>query len=177
VNAPLPRSALAFAAPLALILAGCTKPPPVPSPIDDETVCVDYEIAATHAKMHGGMRRPVVLTVLSGKDVVAQKILSGLNGLKAAKTTIDLPDADAEYQLDWAQCGKRLGPYPMEQPVPVLECDAPVYKSDKLVTKKGNPASRTINFVLPPEAGCWLDENAPLPGASAAPVQAPAPVK
>lgn len=177
MNAPAPRSALAFALPAALILAGCTKPAPAPSPIDEETVCGDYEVAATHAKMHGGMRQPVVLTVISGKEVVAQKILSGLNGARAARTMLALPDADAEYQVDWAQCAKRLGPYAMEQPVPVLECDAPVYKTNKLVTKKGDAASRVIKFALPPEAGCWLDENAPLPGVNAAPVDAPAPVK
>jgi hypothetical protein len=164
VNAPLLRPALAFALPAALILAACTSGPPVPSPIDHETVCNDYEIVATHAKMHGGMRRPVVLTVLADKKIVAQKILTGLTSPKSPNTMIPLPDADAEYQLDWAQCAGRLGPYPMEQPVPTIECDAPVYKTEKLVTKKGNPASRTINFVLPPEAGCWLDENAPLPG-------------
>ena len=173
MNAPLPRSALALALPLNAILAGCTTPPPVPSPIDHETVCNDYEIVATHAKMHGGMRKPVVLTVLADKKVVAQKILSGLTNPKSMNSMIPLPDADAEYQVDWAQCADRLGPYPFEQPVPVLECDAPVYKTDKLVTKKGNAASRTIQFVLPPEAGCWLDENAPLPGAA----PAPAPVK
>jgi hypothetical protein len=72
---------------------------------------------------------------------------------------------DAEYQVDWAQCSGRLGPYPASAGVPTIECDAPVYKSEKLVTKKGDAASRTIKFVLPPEAGCWLDENAPLPGA------------
>jgi hypothetical protein len=166
VNEPLLRSALAFAFPAALILAGCSSGPPVPSPIDDETVCNDYEIVATHAKMHGGMRRPVVLTVLADKKVVGQKILTGLNGQKAAKSMIPLPDADAEYQLDWAQCSGRLGPYPMEQGVPTIECDAPVYKTEKLVTKKGNAASRVIKFVLPPEAGCWLDENAPLPGST-----------
>ena len=173
MNAPAPRSALALALPLLVLLGACTKPPPVPSPIDDETVCGDYEIAATHARMHGGMRKPVVLTVLAGKDVVAQKILTGSSGVKAAKTMILLPDADAEYQLDWAQCAARLGPYPAEQPVPVIECEAPVYKSEKLVTKKGNAASRTLKFLLPPEAGCWLDENAPPPAA----LPAPAPVK
>lgn len=172
MNAPLLRSALAFASPAALIFAGCSSGPAVPSPIDHETVCNDYEIVATHARMHGGMRKPVVLTVVADKKVFAQKILTGLNGQNAAKSMIPLPDADAEYQVDWAQCAARLGPYPIEQAIPILECDAPVYKTDKLVTKKGDAASRAIKFVLPPEAGCWLDENAPLPGA--APSAAPA---
>ncbi len=47
--------------------------------------------------------------------------------------------------------------------MPIIECDAPVYKTDTLITQKGNAASRTINFALPPEAGRWLDENAPPP--------------
>lgn len=166
MNDPSPRAALAFAFPAALILAGCSAGPPVPSPIDDETVCSDYEVAATHTRMHGGMRRPVVLTVLAGKTVVGQQILTGLRDPKSPKTMLPLPDADAEYQLDWAQCAGRLGPYPASAGVPTLECEAPVYKSEKLFTKKGVPGSRTIKFVLPPEAGCWLDENAPLPGAA-----------
>lgn len=183
MNALLPRPALAFAFTVALapILAGCTKASPIPSlipsPIEGETVCADYAIPATHAKMHGGLRRPVVLMVLSGKEVIGQAILSGTSGQAAARTTIPLPDADAEYQLDWAQCAVPLGPYPMEQAVPVLECDAPVYKSEPLATKKGDTASRAIRFVPPPEAGCWPEEGAPIPGAVPVPAPAPAPVK
>ena len=90
MNAPLPRSALAFALPAALILAACTSGPPVPSPIDHETVCNDYEIVATHAKMHGGMRRPVVLTVLADKKVVAQKILTGLASPKSLTSVVTI---------------------------------------------------------------------------------------
>ena len=179
MNAPPARAALALALPLLALLAGYTKtapiPAPIPSPIEGETVCADYEIAATHAKMHGGLRRPVVLMVLSGKEVIGQAILSGTSGQAAAKSTILLPDADAEYQLDWAQCAGRLGPYPMEQAVPIIECDAPVYKSEVLATKKGDAASRAIKFVQPPEPGCWPDESAPIPGAVSVPVPVPVP--
>ena len=155
-------------------LVACSGPP-VPSPLVDEEICADYESNA-HQKMAGGMRVPVVLTVLDGKKPVFTTMLRGLRQPKAPPTSIMLPDADAEYTVEWAQCAGKQPERPVaEGPDPTYKCAEPkVYKTEKLVTKKGDAASRSLRYALPPDATCHIGILPPLPGADApAPSAAP----
>jgi hypothetical protein len=147
---------------LALLLAasgvlGACAGPPVPSPLIDEEMCPDYE-SATHVKMSGGMRVPVVLTLLDGKKPVFTTMLRGLREPTLPKTQIMLPDADAEYTVEWAQCAAKQPERPAKDgPDPAYKCADPrVYKTDKLVTKKGDAASRSLRYALPPDATCHI---------------------
>ncbi|MFT3772447.1 MAG: hypothetical protein QM820_44200 [Minicystis sp.] len=161
----------------AIALSACSGPP-VPSPIEDEEICGDYE-STSGEKMAGGMRVPVQLSVLAGRKPVFATTLRGLRDPKAPKTQIMLPDADAEYTVEWAQCAT---PQPArklkEGPDPAYQCGAAkVYKTEKLVTKKGDEKSRSVRFALPPDATCMIGALPPTPGSgpSAAPSGSAAP--
>jgi hypothetical protein len=146
------------------LLAACSGPP-VPSPLIDEEMCPDYE-STTHEKMSGGMRVPVVLTILDGKKPVFTTMLRGLRAPTLPKTQLMLPDADAEYAVEWAQCAAKQPERPFKDgPDPAYKCAEPkVYKTDKLVTKKGDPASRSLHYALPPDATCHIGILPAMPG-------------
>lgn len=121
-------------------------------------------------KMLGGLRVPVVLTILDGKTKVFTTTLHGMKSPKGPKTQIMLPDANAEYTVEWAQCeNKRPERHASEGLDPAWQCGkAKVYKTDKLVTKKGDAASRNVRYAMPPDATCWIAD-IPLPSGTAAP--------
>src|SRR6185295_14538831 len=45
--------------------------------------------------------------------------------------------------------------------------DAAVYKTEKLVTKRGDAASRALRFATPPNAECWMTEGPKAEGGAA----------
>jgi hypothetical protein len=165
--------------------AGCAGPP-IPAPIEGEPICPDIEIGAAHAKMLGGLTYPVRLRILEGKNVMMKMILNGkrLPGDPSSHTL--LPDDNAEYVLEWAQCANERAPrHASTNPksrgagkdTTAFDCgDAVVYKTDKLVTKKHDAASHAFTFPPPPKAQCWVGEAPPAtpaaPPASAPPAPA-----
>src|SRR6476620_11931 len=108
------RLALSSLALLALAASvGACAGTPIPAPIEGEPVCPDIDIGTTHAtKMIGGLTYPVRLRILDGKNVMMKMILSGkrLPGDASAHTL--LPDDNAEYTLEWAQCENVRAPRP-----------------------------------------------------------------
>lgn len=177
VRAPLSRILSIAACGAALTACGG---PPVASPLADEPTCLDYE-SASHDKMSGGVRVPVTVSVLGGLDgkkPVATALIRGLRAQNAAKTALMLPDADAEYTVEWAQCANRQPERSAKDgPDPAYKCEgAKVYKTDKLVTKKGDAASRTLHYAHPPDATCHIGpapEPPPAPTGSASAAPAP----
>jgi len=167
---------------LAALVTGCAGPP-IPAPIEGEPVCPDIEIGAAHAKMIGGLTYPVRLRILEGKNVMMKMILSGKRTPGDASSHTLLPDDNAEYVLEWAQCTNERAPrHAAANPksrgagkdTTAFDCgDAAVYKTDKLVTKKHDAASHAFTFPAPPKAGCWAGEappaTPPAPPASAPP--------
>lgn len=167
--------ALFALAALGTLAAGCAGPP-IPAPIEGEPVCSDIEIGAAHAKMVGGLTHPVRLRILDGKNVMMKMIISGKRAPSEPSSHTLLPDDNAEYTLEWAQCGNERAP---RSPTPAsktrgagkdttaFDCgEANVYKTDKLVTKKHDAASHAFAFVKPPKTDCWAGEAppaAPLP--------------
>ena len=176
------RLALSSLALLALAASvGACAGTPIPAPIESEPVCPDIDIGTGHpAKMIGGLTYPVRLRILDGKNVMMKMVLSGkrLPGDPSAHTL--LPDDNAEYVLEWAQCDNMRSPRPASGPAKTrhggrdktdYDCgDAKVYKTDKLVTKKHDAASHAFSFAAPPKAECWVSDVAP-----AAAVPSPAP--
>ncbi len=174
---------------LALLALGTTAfacaGTPIPAPIEGEPVCPDIDIGTAHAtKMIGGLTYPVRLRILDGKNVMMKMILSGkrLPGDPSSHTL--LPDDNAEYTLEWAQCDNVRAPRPATATAPktrrpakdttAYDCgEARVYKTDKLVTKKHDAGSHAFTFVAPPKADCWAGEVAPV----VPPLPAPAPVE
>jgi hypothetical protein len=148
----------------ALALVACGGPP-VPSPVENELSCFDYE-SLQHEKMAGGGRFPVELRILDGKKPISTTLFRGLRDLKAPKTQVMLPDADHEYTLEWAQCENRQAERKAaEGQDPAYKCEnAKVYKTAKLATKKGDAASRTVRFAIPPDATCHIGILPEMPG-------------
>jgi hypothetical protein len=149
---------------LAAGAAAACSGPPVPTPLEFEPICADYKDKADQA-MLGGMRVPVVLTLRDGKKDVQKTTIKGLPGPKAPPTQILLPDADAEYTVEWAQCANQRPERPVKDgPDARWQCgDAKVYKTEKLVTKKGDLSTHALKFGIPPDATCWIGEPPPLP--------------
>ncbi len=179
---------------LALLALGTTvvacAGTPIPAPIEGEPVCADIDIGTTHAtKMIGGLTYPVRLRILDGKNVMMKMILSGKRLPSDPSSHTLLPDDNAEYALEWAQCANVRAPRPATAPsktrhagkdTTAYDCgEAVVYKTDKLVTKKHDAASHAFSFSTPPKADCWSGEVAPAAPVvpPAPPVSAPAPVE
>jgi hypothetical protein len=172
----------------ALFAAACSGPP-VPSPIGGEPVCTDFEVGVGHAtKMRGGLRFPVTLSVKQGKTVVGHATLRGLRSEKDKPASISLPDGNEEYTVEWAQCENETAPRPVttehaKKGAPDrgetahYECgNATVYKTDKLVTKKGDISTHALTVPAPPKPACWVGDVAAKPassGSAEAPPAAP----
>ncbi|WP_437650559.1 hypothetical protein [Sorangium sp. So ce362] len=146
--------------------------PPTPSPIEGEPICPDFEIGAARAPMRGSLRFPIALTVREGKEPITRTTLTGRRSKDDPANRILLGDEDAEYEIEWAQCENERAPRARKQvrgtkDASEYECgNAAVYKTDKLVTRKGDAASRTVHFAAPPKPACWESE---LPPAGALP--------
>jgi hypothetical protein len=153
---------------LPLALAACAGPP-ITSPIDGEPVCADFESGAAHSKMIGGLRHPVQLTIKNGTNAIFKTTLSGLRTDKDLATRVLIADADETLTLEWAQCANERAARPQKatgqeaKGAAKYECgEATVYKTEQLVTKKGDPKSHAITFPAPPDPSCWLG-TAPTP--------------
>ncbi|MGK3994186.1 hypothetical protein [Sorangium sp. So ce1024] len=162
---------------LCLTLAACGGPP-TPSPIEGEPICPDFEIGATRAPMRGSLRYPVTLTVLDDGDPIARATITGRRTGESPATRILLADDDAEYEIQWAQCENQRAPrartlaHETRDTAEYACGNATVYKTDKLVTRKGDAASRTVHFAAPPKPECWESE---VPAAEPPPAPPPAP--
>jgi hypothetical protein len=170
---------------LCLALGGCAGPP-VPTPVQDEPVCRDFELGPTKTKMQGGLRYPVELKILEGKTLVMRQTIYGLRSEKDVRSRILVPDDNAEYKLQWGQCSNERAPRPVPPPhdgkdaheardTAHYECGDPtVYKTDPLVTKKHDLASHAVTYAPPPRPECWTSEVPPAPAAPPSPAPAPA---
>jgi hypothetical protein len=177
-----PRRLPALLALSALALAlGCAGPP-ISAPIEGILVCPDF--ASGNAKMEGGLRFPVRLRVLDGKNVLYRTIIGGLRSADAAKPQSYIADDNARYTVEWAQCSNPRAPHSVaelslsskvrekaqahEGEGTAYDCgEATLYKPDGVLeTKKGNRASHVLTFVPPPNLECWTGETTPPAGAA-----------
>lgn len=160
-----PRIAIAIAAPIALVtgaaIAACAGPP-MTSAIEGEPVCADYEIGAAHTKMTGGLRYPVQLVIKSGSNTVFKTTITGKRTEKDAAARFLLADDNETYTVEWSQCENERASRPAESAgrdqkgAAKYECGtAAPYKTEQLVTKKGDPGSHTLHFPAPPNTACW----------------------
>jgi hypothetical protein len=176
-------------APLALLVLalglGCAGAP-FAAPLEGEPVCPDFKQGSV--LMAGGLRYPVRVQVLDGKHVLFKTLLPGLRTAGEKKPSTFIVDDNAEYTVEWAQCENEKAPHEAsaatherkargkmrEDEGAGYECgEAKVYKTEKLVTKKHDPASHVLKFAPPPKPDCWAGE-APAAAPTAAP-EAPPP--
>jgi hypothetical protein len=123
--------------------------------------------------MRGGLRQPVRVTVLDDGDVVTRVLVYGRRTEADPSRRLVLPDADAEYTVEWGQCENERASEPLkgkpnEREAAGYDCgNSPAYKTDKLVTKKGDRSPHPLAFVPPPKPECWVDERPPEEAADA----------
>jgi hypothetical protein len=187
---PLAASTLASsvtaAVALVVVAPGCDGPS-APVTMKGEPVCADFELGASRTKMQGGLKQPVRMRVLEDGDPIATVTVTGLRTAQSQRTRFLLPDSNAEYEVEWAQCANQRGTSPVgndaaKKPGPAIadsryECgEAKVYATEKLVTKRGEGQSRSVTMPPPPNPACWEDE-VPPSSASAAPSAPPPPVE
>jgi len=176
----LHRSLIAFAVvSIAGSIAACAGPP-VSSTITGEPICADYSIVAGGAKLKGGLRFPIRVTIFDGDDPVTKVLIYGKRNEGDPNPKLVLPDKNAEYKVDWAQCANERATAPAtttkskslrNDGLTSYDCgEAKTYKTGTLSTKKGDPASHALTFEAPPAADCWMDAK---PDAVAADAGAP----
>ncbi|MDC0744253.1 hypothetical protein [Polyangium mundeleinium] len=181
---PRSRTAFALATLLAASLAACSNTQ-VTSTVTGEPVCADFTLGGATNKMRGGLRQPVRVTVLDDNDQVARVLLLGKRVEGDPGVRLILPDKDAEYKVEWSQCANERASVPLragktpERELTTYECgEAKVYKTDPLLTKKGDRASHALTFQPPPTPACWADERPaeepPKPAPEATPPAEPA---
>lgn len=177
------RIAIAVAAPLAIVtgalIAACAGPPTT-SAIEGEPVCPDYEIGAARTKMAGGLRYPVLLVIKSGSNTVFKTTITGRRSEKDAAARFLLSDDNETYTVEWSQCENERASKAAESAgrdqkgMAKYECGtAAPYKTEQLVTKKGDPASHTLHFPEPPNSACWQSVTATPAADAGAPDAAP----
>ena len=183
-----PRLAVHARAALALLVltVGCAGSP-IAAPLEGEPVCPDFK--AGSVLMAGGLRYPVRVRVLDGKNVLFKTILPGLRTASARKPSTFIVDDNAEYTVEWSQCENERAPREAsadaherkargkmrEDESAGYECgEAKIYKTEKLATRKHDPASHVITFAPPPTAVCWAGD-APATAAPATATDAGAP--
>lgn len=159
----------------AATLAGC-EGPSVPSLVKDEPTCADFKLAG--AEMKGGLKRPVRMRVLEGTKLIATVMLYGVPSSSKQPTRFLLPDADAEYTVEWGQCANERAPTgtdPRESNRAAKKADAgfqcgevAVYSTEQKSGKKGDPSTHEFVMPAPPVADCWTPPVAEAPSASAA---------
>ncbi len=148
----------------ATLLIGC-EGPSVPSVVEGEPVCKDFKQA--NETLKGGLKHPVRLKINEGKTLVATVMLYGIPESSNVPTRFLLPDSNADYSLEWAQCKVPRAPTSFDprdrdakrqagQSGGSYDCaEADVYETTKHSTKKGDPASHKIAMVAPPDVECW----------------------
>jgi hypothetical protein len=176
---PLARAARSSPWLLALVVGfGCAGSP-IAAPLEGEPVCPDFKEGSV--LMAGGLRYPVRVRVLDGKNVLFKTVLPGLRTAGDKKPATFIVDDNAEYTVEWSQCENERAPHDAaladrehkargkmrEDEGGAYECgEAKIYKTEKLVTRKHDPASHVITFVPPPKPECWAGE-APVAGTGA----------
>ena len=116
--------------------------------------------------MQGSLQYPVQLTILEGKKTIFKTTLIGIHldaktGAPNRRAHVLLPDDNAEYTLEWAQCENERAPRPASaqheaKEAAQYECgNAAAYKTETLVTKRHDAPSRKIAFAAPPKPQCW----------------------
>lgn len=163
------RSPLAPTAALALALAsslsaGCSGPP-IATTFKDEPICSDFSLGAAGTKMRGGLRQPVRVSVLDGKDAIARTFFYGKRAESDPSPRLMIPDGNATYTIEWAQCENERASVPLtggkekSREGTSFECGKhEVYKTETITVKKGDPSTHTLVVPAPPKAECWKDE-------------------
>jgi hypothetical protein len=183
--APTRRSIALSSLSLVALAVGCAGPP-IPAPIEGEPVCPDVEIGSAHTKMQGGLLYPVRLRILDGKNLMMKLVMPGKRQASDPGAHSLIPDDNAEYTLEWAQCPNERAPRAAgdnpkskvkSKDGTAYECgDAVVYKTETLATKKHDAASHKITFAPPPRMECWTSEAPAAPALPATGGAAPTPV-
>ncbi|MFO0555268.1 MAG: hypothetical protein U0271_43225 [Polyangiaceae bacterium] len=174
------RHSLPFVVGCALLLsaAGC-EGPSRPSLIKDEPQCADFKGGTKTLK--GGLKRPIRLRVLEGKDVIATVMIFGVPSSSKEPTRFLLPDTNAEYSLEWGLCANERAASEFDPRdrktarTEAYQCGEPtVYATTKHKTTKGDDSTHDIPIVLPDDYECWAAPAAEAP-ASASASEAPPP--
>jgi hypothetical protein len=168
VTRSLQRSLLSFAVVATFGSIAACAGPPVSSAITGEPVCADYSIGTGGAKFKGGLQFPVRVTILDGDDPITKVLIYGKRNETDPNPKLILPDKNAEYKVEWAQCANERVTAAVtatkskslrNDSVTSYDCgEAKAYKTGTLSTKKGEPASHALTYEAPPEGTCWKDE-------------------
>jgi hypothetical protein len=120
--------------------------------------------------------------VLEDDDVRSERLLLGRRTAQAPTTVVVVKDSDDDYTIRWQQCGnifapKRLIAGKAPKGTSGYDCGvAKTYKEHELNVREGDPSTRRVHYLPPPEPACWTGTDAPAPtGQASASPEAAAP--
>jgi hypothetical protein len=137
-------------------------------------VCPDFTLGG--GKMKGSLRRPVKVAILDGSTVRWERVILGKRTPDDASSRFVVEDDDETYTVRSAQCSNQFAPKRVEEEgrstdrTSSFSCgEATTYNEVKLEVRQGDPSSRVINWVAPPDPACWegSKESGTPPGGSA----------
>ena len=107
------------------------------------------------------------VTILDGDDPVTKVLIFGKRSEEVPSPKLVLPDKNAEYKVEWAQCANEHATAAVSATkakslrsdgLTAYDCgEAKPYKTATLATKKGDASSHALTFEAPPTADCWKD--------------------
>ena len=114
--------------------------------------------------MRGGLRNPIRVTVLDGKNAIGRALFVGKRVASDPSPPLMIPDANGSFTVEWAQCPNERASVPVggkanrRDGATGFDCgEATVYKTETLTTKKGDPSTHVLAVPTPPIAECWKD--------------------
>jgi hypothetical protein len=150
-------------------LAGCTSAR-VTATIEGEPVCYDFELGSARTQFKGALRKPVKITVLSGKTQISERVDLGKRSPSDKPGVLVVQDANETYTVRFAQCENEFAPQPVtgekrepsERPGGThtedrthYSCgDAKTYKEIEIKVRSGHPETRVVPWQAPPEGDC-----------------------
>ena len=148
-------------------------------------MCPDFAVGDSKNMKQGGLKRPVkVIVMYDDEDPRSERLLTGRRSDKTPPLTIPVDDNDEDFIVRFAQCSNERAPRNVGDATDATkrvtygyQCGKPEkYEDVPLKVRKGDPASRVIQWVDPPITDCWSSAlKAPAPAASASASATPVP--
>lgn len=147
---------------LLLTLASACTSPSVAGDVQGEPVCPDFELGAARTKMKGSLEKPVKISVVEDDEVRWERVLLGKRTPADADPKFVVEDDDETYTIRWAQCPNAFAPKRVDMQMRAEDItssyacgEAVTYHEQPLEVRQGDPSSRVVSWVAPPEPECW----------------------
>jgi hypothetical protein len=147
--------------------------------IQDEPVCVDFELGQAKVAMKGSLKKPVKVTILEDDDVKWERVLLGRRKDSDPAQRFVVEDDDETYTVRWIQCPNVFAPSRVDETSSqkqkrkspegaTYQCgdgkETKPYAAIELKVREGEASSRVVPWQAAPEPECWTSTSAAAEG-------------